>query len=150
MKKILRLTPNMTMSVMSGEMPCPFLSRLSSQFVKNYSGKLLKTYGDHCPVMSHQSKQGVSIPCQPVKLVDNKDVIEVRDGNSEYLLSIDNIDDNDIIADTGNFEYESFFAGEIEKKKMEHSYRVFKKVMRDASKFPAAKEYTMIPKVTIS
>lgn len=92
MKKILRLTPNMTMSAMSGEMPCPFLSRLSSQFVKNYSGKLLKTYGDHCPVMSHQSKQGVSIPCQPVKLADNKDVIEVRESvsNSEYLIARDN------------------------------------------------------------
>ena len=37
-------------------MPCPFLSRLPSQFVKNYSGKLLKTYGDHCPVAS----QGVT------------------------------------------------------------------------------------------
>ena len=94
MKKILRLTPNMTvMSSMSGEMPCPFLSRLSSQFVKNYSGKLLKTYGDHCPVMSHQSKQGVSIPCQPVKLVEAKDdVIEVREtmSNSEYPIVIDN------------------------------------------------------------
>ena len=54
-----------------------------------------------------------------------------------------------IIVETGNFEYESFFAGEIERKKMEHSYRVFKKVMRNASKFPEAKEYTMIPKVTV-
>ena len=32
---------------------------------------------------------------------------------------------------------------------MDHSYRVFKKVMRDASKFPAAKEYTRAAKVII-
>ena len=30
---------------------------------------------------------------------------------------------------------------------MDHSYRVFKKVMRDATKFPAAKEFTRMPKV---
>ena len=46
-----------------------------------------------------------------------------------------------------SFEYENFFAGEIEKKKMDHSYRVFKKVMRDAEKFPEAKEFTRFPKV---
>lgn len=50
-------------------------------------------------------------------------------------------------AETETFEYETFFAGEIEKKKMDHSYRVFKKVMRDATKFPAAKEFTRMPKV---
>ena len=32
---------------------------------------------------------------------------------------------------------------------MDHSYRVFKKVMRDAAKFPAAKEFTRAPKVII-
>ena len=45
------------------------------------------------------------------------------------------------------FEYESFFAGEIEKKKMDHSYRVFRKVMRNASQFPAAKEFSKGDKV---
>ena len=50
-------------------------------------------------------------------------------------------------SETETFEYETFFAGEIEKKKMDHSYRVFKKVMRDATKFPAAKEFTRMPKV---
>ena len=45
------------------------------------------------------------------------------------------------------FEYESFFAAEIEKKKMDHSYRVFRKVMRNASQFPAAKEFSKGDKV---
>ena len=33
---------------------------------------------------------------------------------------------------------------------MDHSYRVFKKVMRDATKFPAAKEFSFFPKVLVS
>lgn len=107
-------------------MPCPFLSRLSSTFVKNYSGKLLKTYGDHCPVMT---KHGVTAAVtQPLvsKLDGRDDTIEVRDFQKPE----------------SQFEYESFFAGEIEKKKMDHSYRVFRKVMRNASQFPAAKEFS--------
>jgi len=135
MKSILRLTPgfNSTLSgAASSDMPCPFLSRLSSQFVKNYSGKLLKTYGDHCPVMS---KQGVtaataSVHAPSIKQVGlNRDHIEVKEfGNNQA------------------FEYEKYFEKEIEKKKMDHSYRVFKKVMRDATKFPAAKEFSFFPK----
>jgi len=109
-------------------MPCPFLSRLSTTFVKNYSGKLLKTYGDHCPVMT---KQGVTASGLPtVEISYGHDDIEVRETPKP----------------TKAFGYESFFAGEIEKKKMDHSYRVFKKVMRDASKFPAAKEFSRAPK----
>jgi 5-aminolevulinate synthase len=33
-------------------MPCPFLTRLSSSYVRNYGTTLLKTYGQHCPIMS--------------------------------------------------------------------------------------------------
>ena len=33
-------------------MPCPFLTRLSTAYVRNYGTTLLKTYGQHCPVMS--------------------------------------------------------------------------------------------------
>ncbi|XP_034231167.1 5-aminolevulinate synthase, erythroid-specific, mitochondrial isoform X3 [Thrips palmi] len=33
-------------------MPCPFLTRLSSTYVRNYGTSLLKTYGQHCPVVS--------------------------------------------------------------------------------------------------
>ena len=46
-----------TFSAKTAAMTCPFLSRLPSQFVKNYSSKLLKTYGEHCPVVSHVSKK---------------------------------------------------------------------------------------------
>lgn len=33
-------------------MPCPFLNRLPSSYIRNYGMSLLKSYGNHCPVMS--------------------------------------------------------------------------------------------------
>lgn len=47
-----------------------------------------------------------------------------------------------LITDTGLFDYESFFTDKIEKKKKDHSYRVFKKVLRKGPKFPYAEEHT--------
>ena len=41
-----------------------------------------------------------------------------------------------------SFHYEDFFKSQIMKKKLDHSYRVFKKVNRNAENFPAAKEYS--------
>ena len=40
------------------------------------------------------------------------------------------------------FDYDKFFGDKIEEKKADHSYRIFKKVSRMASKFPRAKEMT--------
>ena len=40
------------------------------------------------------------------------------------------------------FQYADFFKEQILKKKMDHSYRVFKKVNRNAENFPTATEYT--------
>ena len=85
MRRILRGSPGLNISISGppSEMPCPFLSRLSSTFVKNYSGKLLKTYGDHCPVMT---KHGVTAAVsQPLvrKLEGRDDTIEVRDFESK-------------------------------------------------------------------
>ena len=97
-------------SVSSKKMPCPFLSRLPSQFVKNYSGKLLKTYGDHCPVVSQgvtqslaastpAAKEPLKSKCpvaganftnngknSPIKpITDFSDDIEVKEFNSKYI-----------------------------------------------------------------
>jgi hypothetical protein len=33
-------------------MPCPFMTRLSPSYIRNYGSNLLKTYGQHCPFMS--------------------------------------------------------------------------------------------------
>ena len=91
MRRLLRASSslNVTVSVSGSSttgMPCPFLSRLSSTFVKNYSGKLLKTYGDHCPVMT---KHGVTAAMsQPLvsKLDGRDDTIEVRDFQSKLKV----------------------------------------------------------------
>lgn len=40
------------------------------------------------------------------------------------------------------FLYDDFFKDQILKKKMDHSYRIFKKVNRDAGHFPSAHEYS--------
>ena len=40
------------------------------------------------------------------------------------------------------FEYANFFKEQILKKKMDHSYRVFKKVNRNAEHFPNATEHS--------
>ena len=48
----------------------------------------------------------------------------------------------DDIEERHGFNYESFFDQQIQKKKMDHSYRVFKKVSRDAANFPAAREFS--------
>ena len=91
MRRLLQVSAslNVTVSVSGSSttgMPCPFLSRLSSTFVKNYSGKLLKTYGDHCPVMT---KHGVTAAVtQPLvsKLDSRDDTIEVRDFKSKLKV----------------------------------------------------------------
>jgi len=131
-------------------MPCPFLSRLPSQFVKNYSGKLLKTYGDHCPVASqgvthslagasplNREPEKASCPISNVKL----QTTVVKDSPIKPITSFsDDIEVKEF--NDSVFEYESFFETQIQKKKMDHSYRIFKKVNRDAKLFPAAREFS--------
>ena len=40
-------------------MPCPFLTRLPSTFVKNYAPALMKQYMDQCPIMSGHQARGL-------------------------------------------------------------------------------------------
>lgn len=44
-------------------MPCPFLSRLPSSYVRNYGLNLLKSFGSHCPVVSRLAASVTSDPC---------------------------------------------------------------------------------------
>jgi 5-aminolevulinate synthase len=128
-------------------MPCPFLTRLSPNYVKNYAAVLLKMYGNQCPVISNnlstvvgqdlktgiQDSQKSQSPCpflkevnNVIKEVKNDDIIEMK---------------NEVHA---TFAYDSFFHQQIMKKKKEHSYRIFKKVNRLAGpgEFPKALEYS--------
>jgi len=136
-------------------MTCPFLSRLPSQFVKNYSSKLLKTYGEHCPVVSQGASQTLAAPgplardpalCQEgasqgvSKCPMGGAALHTQSsGLSPVRQVAATVDD---IEEKFGFNYESFFEQQIQKKKMDHSYRVFKKVSRDATNFPAAREFS--------
>jgi len=129
-------------------MPCPFLSRLSSQFVKNYSGKLLKTYGDHCPVVSQGVTHSLAatIPSSNESLRAQCPVTGTRinksGGNDSVIKPITSLNDDIEVIESKAFGYDTFFYNQIQKKKMDHSYRIFKKVNRDAKFFPAAREFS--------
>ena len=86
MKKILNLFfPSFNFpfsSAAPAAMPCPFLSRLSTTFVKNYSGKLLKTYSEHCPVMTKHGVTASGLPTVEISYGTTDD-IEVRETPSK-------------------------------------------------------------------
>lgn len=44
--------------------------------------------------------------------------------------------------DRNLFNYDKFFNSQIEKKKKDHSYRVFKRVLRKGPMFPMAEEHS--------
>jgi len=140
-------------------MTCPFLSRLPSQFVKNYSSKLLKTYGEHCPVASTAGHSLLNANKEPAPVTAGSlpgvqgskcpmaGISTGKFGEHSPIRPIESfIDDIEVIEKPKSFKYESYFEKQIEKKKMDHSYRIFKKVNRSAKAFPAAKEFSWGPK----
>lgn len=152
-------------------MPCPFLSRLSSNFVRSYSDNLVQAYSRYCPVLINNglavlsNDEGQSdVPNLKVNTSRNyvtstgsvsqeqpkKEFYEPKKEPSENAaINHVNVD----IGATMNanasgvkqqFAYENFFREQITKKKQDHSYRVFKKVNRLAGSglFPHALEYS--------
>ncbi|EFA03355.2 5-aminolevulinate synthase, erythroid-specific, mitochondrial isoform X2 [Tribolium castaneum] len=127
-------------------MPCPFLTRLSQNYVKNYGTLLLKMYGNQCPVVSSTMS---TIAGEDVK----SQVLDTQKSNTPcpFLKEVNNVikevkndDTIEMKSDVDLFPYDSFFHQQIMKKKKEHSYRVFKKVNRLAGpgQFPSALEYS--------
>lgn len=139
-------------------MPCPFLTRLSASYVRNYAPILLKTYGNQCPVVSRTISSLQNPPIANVSTTTNANAAEMvaqptnaNDTKCPFLSSsaasniISNVDDT--VEDIPNervFGYENFFHEQIQRKKQDHSYRVFKKVSRlaGAGEFPKAFEYS--------
>lgn len=141
-------------------MPCPFLTRLSSTYVRNYAPILLKTYGNQCPVVTRaisqlqnasgvtttqernlssaqpQQESSVDKKCPGLSEVD----VHLKEVNEAMLQDIPPIREQQ----PQMFAYEDFFHEQIMKKKKDHSYRVFKKVNRlaGAGQFPSAREYS--------
>lgn len=133
-------------------MHCPFLSKLSSPYVRNYGSSLLKMYGQYCPVMSSVNKVHSSVVDFPALTIDKSSketkcpfLAEVQKNKKHIITEASSEIQEDVIKlddERGHFVYEDFFQEQIVKKKKDHSYRVFKKVNRLAQEFPSAYEYT--------
>lgn len=151
-------------------MPCPFLTRLGTNYVRNYAPSLLKTYGNQCPVVSRaittlqtppptKSKTetaGVNGPVETetrtrgissLKKSPAENPIEkcpfLSDSGSSKIIREVSETIEDVPLNRG-FPYEDFFHEQIMRKKKDYSYRVFKKVSRLAGpgQFPTAMEYS--------
>ncbi|XP_055313971.1 5-aminolevulinate synthase, erythroid-specific, mitochondrial [Sitodiplosis mosellana] len=142
-------------------MPCPFLTRLSTSYVRNYAPLLLKTYGNQCPVVSRSISSLQNPPIANVSTSTNANSAEPAIQSAKTESNVDtkcpflsstsaaNIvrDVSDSVEDIPmerSFAYENFFHEQIQRKKKDHSYRIFKKVSRLAGvgEFPKAFEYS--------
>ncbi|KAJ8679501.1 hypothetical protein QAD02_015288 [Eretmocerus hayati] len=131
-------------------MPCPFLTRLPANYVRNYGATLFLNFKQHCPVMSRLSS-GLADATHPTPVQPEPEVVhecpflaKERDAIKEASLAVkeDVITIADAPKNDSTFQYDNFFHEQIMRKKKDHSYRVFKKVNRLAPKFPAALEYS--------
>ncbi|XP_057323457.1 5-aminolevulinate synthase, non-specific, mitochondrial isoform X1 [Microplitis mediator] len=128
-------------------MPCPFLTRLSANYVRNYSTSLITNYRQYCPVMSRLSstaaeteeirKSIASITQCPFLLKEPSAIKEASSAVEDDIISL-----GDPKNEEKTFPYEEYFHEQIIKKKNDHSYRIFKKVNRLAQEFPSAIEYS--------
>ncbi|XP_066588820.1 5-aminolevulinate synthase, erythroid-specific, mitochondrial isoform X2 [Prorops nasuta] len=127
-------------------MPCPFLARLSANYVRNYGTSVINNYRQHCPVMSRMSStlaesqnipEAITSQC-PFLSKENDAIKEASHEMEEDVINLESKKNKD----ENNFPYEDFFHEQIMRKKKDHSYRVFKKVNRLAENFPSAMEYS--------
>lgn len=149
-------------------MPCPFLTRLGTNYVRNYAPSLLKTYGSQCPVVSRaittlqnppatgskatasgnapeidsQNRSISSLKNAQAELPAEKCPFLSKPGSSSLIREVN--EGNDDVSSSRAFPYEDFFHEQIMRKKKDFSYRVFKKVSRLAGpgQFPTAMEYS--------
>lgn len=119
------------------KMPCPFLSKLTRNFVRSNASEL-RTFVQHCPIASNVANRAISD--QPssraassmpdLKKLDVDAAAPVPPPAADAAAPLTN--------------YDRHFEALIRKKKADHSYRIFKKVNRLAGvdKFPKALEYS--------
>uniref|UniRef100_A0A1L8E2U4 5-aminolevulinate synthase n=1 Tax=Nyssomyia neivai TaxID=330878 RepID=A0A1L8E2U4_9DIPT len=134
-------------------MPCPFLSNFNANFLRNNASLLLKTYGNHCPVLTN-TIQGEIVPQLAVAKRNFSFLSKKPQGETKKCpflstattskLVTEVREDIQDIPSTRSFQYEEFFGEQIQRKKKDHSYRIFKKVnrMAEQGKFPRAMEYS--------
>ncbi|XP_071815667.1 5-aminolevulinate synthase, erythroid-specific, mitochondrial-like [Apostichopus japonicus] len=111
------------------EMKCPFLANMEKTKKMNPivdSDIFCETCNKSVPaqVVNEANKEH----CKPATIVQKVDKV------TEKQREFESVD--------GTFNYEVFMKEEIEKKKLNHTYRIFKKVNRRASEFPFAEEFS--------
>jgi len=110
-----------TMSRVTNSNKCPFLARPSSSLQHKLVDESTAVKG--CPFIGESYK--------PISKDIEEDIIDIN-----QLTEEENKRPEDV------FAYEDFFHSQIMKKKNDHTYRVFKKVLRNAKNFPHATEYS--------
>ncbi|XP_055883740.1 5-aminolevulinate synthase-like [Biomphalaria glabrata] len=140
---------------------CPFLNKFSTTSIRQFA-PLFLNYVEKCPVMMTQTRQQWTINKQnaaPEVESQNNECPYVTDAevtvteapkvaqddtiNQQLLKVKPHGKKHELDQATSRFfNYEGFFASQLQKKKDEHTYRIFKKVMRDASSFPQAYEHS--------
>ncbi|XP_023293803.2 5-aminolevulinate synthase, erythroid-specific, mitochondrial [Lucilia cuprina] len=133
-------------------MPCPFLNRLSANFVRNYSENLMQVYSRYCPVLRNNGQAILSNEVAQFDVNSTRNYVtsNVNAHNEEEVVLPTKKEEVPVAvpksanATTDQFAYDNFFHEQIMKKKQDHSYRVFKKVNRLAGSglFPHAMEYS--------
>lgn len=141
-------------------MSCPFLSRFSANYVRNYSEFLVQTYGVYCPVLSKQfhtnstdgNKVQTGLAAVAVSRTNSTpnqcsypSAVHPNESLPKSMAScVKEVENRNAIDVTGTFSYENFFHDQILKKKQDYSYRIFRKVNRLAGPglFPHALEYS--------
>jgi len=117
------------MKMYSQNCPVMFSSEVfHSRPNSTYSGDVTK-----CPFLAETKQDLVKEASHELK----EDIIELEKGNKQNV-SIH----SDSAAQEKVFQYDNFFHEQIMRKKKDHSYRVFKKVNRNAYNFPSATECT--------
>lgn len=120
-------------------MPCPFLSRLSANYVRNYGASLIMNYRQHCPVMSRLSSSMSDHAAAPTIESSANDSYAIPDPSAnkcpflskerhtikEASLAVkeDIINLTDDPKDNDFFQYDRHFHEKIVQKKIDHSYR---------------------------
>lgn len=143
---------------------CPFLNRFSVSNIRQFA-PLFMGYMEKCPVMMQMGMahttphhgQGAPGPAKspmPVEMnsaaqcpflkSEGVTVTEASPAMQEDAISFQQLRDiKDVKKEKETpafFDYDTFFGQQLQKKKEEHSYRVFKKVRRNAASFPFASE----------
>lgn len=141
-------------------MQCPFLNRFTASFLRNYAEVLTQSYGMYCPVMGKTLNTSAAAASGGAATAGEKrlSLVASLPYASTVTRSYSTESNRFGAADPGQvsacpsqasasaetFPYEKFFNEQIQKKKKDHSYRIFKKVNRLAGDglFPHALEYS--------